>query len=376
MSADNNYTELFERYLQYRLNERETKEFEVRLKIDPDFAKAFDLHKEIDKALLEDEIMFFRAELERIHEESKDKQWEAPMMLSREEAEELDEAILDQDVLSLRDKLSKIHNEIEAELDQEIVPKYSGIEKAVANQDGLLLHDELGKYEATSDFVEELTDEEVLDEEIDKAIAQADVMELRQKLDRISKEMAPETKVVPMITKVKRVVAVAAVILLVASSGLIINNLTDTDRFVDHEFEKFIMEMADPGMARGGADDLVDSRMAVTKGFQKFNEGDYINAIDFYKVAEPQAEDKIDVWSKIGQSYYMLEQYEDAIPYFQKVIQDNDNALLEKSEIMMMHCLWKLDRKDEVIERLQAILSQEDNHDFKTKTREILDRLN
>ena len=56
MNTDLNLSELFERYLENDLTLRERKEFEQRLLTDRTFAERFRLHKEVYRALIDDDI--------------------------------------------------------------------------------------------------------------------------------------------------------------------------------------------------------------------------------------------------------------------------------------------------------------------------------
>ena len=373
MNADNDHTELFERYLEGNLNDREFKEFEARLLIDPDFRMEFNIHKELDSALMQEEIMFFRAELETLMANQEAEEWEAPMMLSKAESDLLDEAILDQDVMSLKEQLGQIHAEVEAELENEYIPKYSGIERAVADQDSVLLHDELEKFDSNVLVGAKLTDEEVLDEEIDLAIMQSDVIDLRAKLDSIATELVTETKVIPMSTKIKRVVSIAAVVMVLLGSGIVSLNLAGTDQQVKRIIKSTINEMVDPGSARGVEEDA--NNMLLT-AYSYFVEKDYEKAITSYETVDDGGFGIPESWIRLGECYYQIKDYENAVITLEKVIADDDNAFIEDADKLIFSSLWKLNRKDEAIAKLEKIVKHEDNHSFKSKAQEILSIVN
>lgn len=64
-----NNTELIEKYLNGDLNDKETSEFNVRLEVDKNFKKDFDLYKEVDDSII-DTAPEFRIQMDKIHHEN------------------------------------------------------------------------------------------------------------------------------------------------------------------------------------------------------------------------------------------------------------------------------------------------------------------
>ena len=154
MSVENHQAELFDRYLEKRLTLGETKAFEERLKQDPDFKEAFRLHKEIDFAILEDDLVAFKQELDNIHSESGiDWDENAPMLIDSDEHDDVELAIKEKDILGLRMQLSQIHEEFDSSVNEETAAEYLGIDWAVKNQDSNGLHSELQKFNDMRGFV-------------------------------------------------------------------------------------------------------------------------------------------------------------------------------------------------------------------------------
>src|SRR3989339_325945 len=112
MIVDISLSELFDRYLEDDLNILDRQEIELRLAQDPAFANRFKLHKEIDQAVMESEIMQFRKQLEMIQTDNPDLVKDSPMEVARFFEPEIDRAILEEDVMSLRNQLSRIHASI------------------------------------------------------------------------------------------------------------------------------------------------------------------------------------------------------------------------------------------------------------------------
>lgn len=374
MNTENSLTELFDRYLERRLTLKETRDFEDRLKIDPDFSASFRLHKEIDFALLEQEIMFFRKELDKIHEEGYDeKLLKAPMMISPKEDTELDMAIKEEDVLSLRSQLDQIHAEIDFDISAEDIARYAEVERAVTDQDSVRLHDELKRFNANSGYPvsSELEGRELLESEIDKAISESDVMSFRSHVKEVAEEFEPSVKVIPLRTKVNRAIAAAAVIIILTSSGLFMSQRMGTENWIDNSMDKLSEENVGPGAPRGN-DDVTD-RMIIL-AYKNYLEEDFQESLDLYDLVERGNIDGPQTWIYQGIANYKTGKFEVAYDYFKKVIEDNDNTHIEKAEWYQIKCLVRQEKRAEAEGKLNRIIVL-DQHDYKESATTLLKKL-
>jgi len=374
MGAEYSQTELFDRYLERRLTLTETKEFEDRLNIDPDFAVSFRLHKEIDFALLEEEIIFFRKELDKIHEENQgEKLGKAPMMISPKEDIKLDEAIMEEDVLSLRSQLNQIHADIDFDVTAEEIASYADVERAVAEQDSARLHDELDRFNSNSEYPvsPELVDRELLESEVDQAIIESDVMSLRSQIKVIAEELMPAVKAIPLRTKVSRVIAAAAMIAILVSSGLFMSQRMGTENWLDQNMDKLGIENVGPGAARG-EDDVTDKKILLA--YENFLEEDYREALAIYAFVENDNDDSPQTWIYQGISHYELGEFENASNYFKRVIDNNDNSHMESADWYQIKCLIRQKKRAEAKARLNRILVL-DQHDYKESARILIKKL-
>ena len=178
MNTDLNLSELFDRYLENDLNFLERQKFELQIKLDLAFAERFRLHKEVDKALIEDDILNFRRQLEQIGTDNSELVQATPMVIAEELTPEIDQAILEQDIIALRDQLNRIHTSVIEEVDPVEIKGYSGIEHAILNQDSLALSRELSVFGELMSNNDSIQDNElsVLNKNVDRAILQDDVM--------------------------------------------------------------------------------------------------------------------------------------------------------------------------------------------------------
>jgi len=219
MIGDISLSELFDRYLEDDLNILDKQEFEQRLAQDPAFARRFKLHKEVDAAVMENEIMQFRRQLETIGAENQDLLSTSPMEVVTFPEPEVNRAIMDQDVIALRNQLNRIHSGIMEELEAAGTPGYAGIDGAIINQDALTLQNELKSFiERRESGADQPADDKLI-LEIDKAIMQEEVMELRDKLVSIGEKVTGVKTMVPQKTSVLTIVTRAAAILIFLVAG-------------------------------------------------------------------------------------------------------------------------------------------------------------
>lgn len=369
MNAENpKLTETFERYLDGKMSRRERIEFEARLRIDPDFADAFELHKEIDFILFHEELDFFRRELDKMIRAEDSKPAKAPMLLNRVEDEELEEAILDQDVMNLRARLTDLFEETGEDLLEECVPEYEAIDAAVAQQDAVALHDELGKFGIDPDFGVRagLSDEEALSRELDQAIMESDVMEFRSKLSKLSKEFIPSKtgRRVALQQPFVRAIAAAAVVILLVGSGLFINHQTGVDQWLDRDMRALTTDQNGPGPARGAELDT-DANPWVDFAYKQYLNEEYGDAADAFKIINAEhGEAAAHIWIYLAKSLYMSHNYPEALRFFEQVHEDDNNVYLEEAEWFIAKCLVQLKRFDEARNKLEPII-QSDKHDHK-----------
>jgi hypothetical protein len=273
MIGDISLSELFDRYLEDDLNILDRQEFELRLAQDPAFAHRFKLHMEVDQAVMESEIMQFRQQLERIETNNPDLVEECPMEISRFFEPEVDQAILEEDVISLRNHLNRIHASIIEEIDAAEIPGYAGIEEAIINQDAAVLQSELKQFNnsRSSGALPEELDTVRLGREIDQALLEEDVIELREKLTTIGNRVTGKTLVVNSRRKVLTTITSIAAVLtfLITGTAVLMQNsdITGTKN-ITSAFENY----EGIGVPRG----LVESaNITVDAAVHLYNENQY-----------------------------------------------------------------------------------------------------
>ncbi|MCX6223201.1 MAG: tetratricopeptide repeat protein [Bacteroidia bacterium] len=299
MNTDFSLSELFDRYLENDLNILERQEFELRIKADLAFAERFRLHKEVDQALIEDDILSFRLKLEKIRTKNSELVQVTPMVISEELKPEIDHAILEQDVMALRDQLNRIHSLVIEEVDPVEIKGYSGIERAILNQDSMALNTELGVFEELVSRDEVIQDNYLsfFNQDVDQAIMQEDVMSLRSRLEDIGERTVGDRKTIPMSRRVITYAstAVAAVFILVFAGSLFLRQ-TSASLTSERTFSKYFMPYDAMGIKRGGSE---TGYGAFELGLQKYNKGELKNALEFFElsISESKINDQVLIYA-------------------------------------------------------------------------------
>jgi len=214
-----------------------------------------------------------------------------------------------------------------------------------------------------------MTELEKLEQDVDQAISQNDIIELRAELNEIVEESSAEVAKIPLRKRILPLTAAAAVILLLISSGIFMfsdNGFMNSDS-VKYSFDKFV----GPGEARGAE---ATQERAVQYAYSAYLDGRYEEAVRHYNVIEDHQEDNPDTWIYQGLSLYEIEQTKKAKAYFKKVLYNGDNAYLEEAEWYLIGCLL---REGEVIEasaRLNRILALQ-QHDHQVEASKLLKKI-
>jgi tetratricopeptide (TPR) repeat protein len=351
MNTDFNLSELFDRYLENDLNILEKQAFELRLRNDSGFAERFRMHKEVDSALIEDDILNFRRQLEIIGTKNVELVQATPMVIAEELTPEIDQAILEQDIMALRDQLKRIHTSVVEEVDPIEITGYSGIEQAILSQDSLALNRELSLFEELVNSEEGNQDIEMslFIQDVDKAILEEDVMMLRSKLEKIGEAAVETKKAIPLRRKVITYAssAVAAVFILVFAGSIFLNQIhgsMTSDKAISKYFQP-----SDVGVKRGPVE---DNNKLMDNGINKYNKGEFANAIEWFEtcLADTILHDK--ALFLTGTSHFLLGNYDSAIKYLGSC--SEESLYIEESEWYIAGSYLKMNEMD----KAKAILNK------------------
>ncbi|MDD4645787.1 MAG: hypothetical protein PHY99_07345 [Bacteroidales bacterium] len=351
MNNEQRYSELFDRYLENDMNILERQDFELQLKTDPSFAERFRLHKEVDKALIEDDIINFRLQLEKISNDNSALAQVAPMVIAEELPPDMDHAILEQDIMALRDQLNRIHTVVIEEVDPFEIPEYSGVEQAILQQDSLKLNQELYAYEELIKSDGNQIDDEsiLLSHDIDRAIMQEDIMSLRATLNDLGDGMVNSKKKISLPKRTFAIsTAIAAVFVLLFAGSLILNQNSGSIGS-ERSFNKYFQSYDGIGNKRGPSE--VGNRI-VELGIQKYNKGEYANALELFEACISDDNKTETVLLYAGSSALLTGNPGKALGYFSNW--DENSPIFEQVQWYTAGCYLK--QKD--MEKTKAILKK------------------
>ncbi len=237
--------------------------------------------------------------------------------------------------------------------------------------DNELSEKELARFEQELNASPELLVDLDLYKEVDEAIADTEVVDFRAQLTDLREETRrfdPGRKVFRF-TRPWHYAATAALALLVAiglatvlgrplsNSDLFVKymkpyELVLTNRSVDNEFTKHLMNMAETA----------------------FQAGDFERAIGHYSEVLEINNEKIEAEFYIGVSSMEVEKYVDATESFTRVIEQNDNLFIQKAEWYMAGCLLAMDETERA-RRQFALIASSANHYYKDDAAKILKRM-
>lgn len=372
MNTDFILSELFDRYLENDLTNMGRQEFELRLKLDLAFAERFRLHKEVDKALMEDDILNFRLQLKKIGRNNSELVHAAPMVIAEAPTPEIDHAILEQDVMALRDQLNRIHTSVIEEVDPIEIEGYSGIEHAILNQDSLALNRELGVFEdiVSGNQLIQGGELSLLNQKVDKAILQEDVMSLRGTLSEIGEMAVASKKTISIQRKVITYAssAVAAVFILLIGSAILFNQNSGSLNS-ERTFSKYFQPYDGIGTKRGLSE---ESDGVIQLGIEKYNKGEYANALEVFDACISNDNRSQTVLFFAGSSALNLGDPDKALSYFANW--DVNSPVIEQVEWFTAGCYLK--KGD--FESLRAILkkiSEDPEHHFNNEATSMLKKI-
>ena len=318
------------------LNLRDTLQ-QVAKSVEPQFSV-----EDIDSYLngeLGDEILAeFEAELEK----NSDLQFEVNLHT------ELESAIAEDDIMSLRDEMKNI---MQAETSWNVSERT--IEDFI---DGMLEEDLLAEFNAELEENTDLMAEVSLRQQINHAIAETDIQNLRSMLGKARKESEKkEVKSIVMpqfdlkSTRFWRN-SVAMIILLVGLFGALQMNLNSAQRTYNKYFETPAWAAERSINETSNLDYLQEARLM-------FAQSDYENTIQILNKV-PETKDAFVKHFYTALSYQNLGEFDQAIKEFTKVINHGNNLFIEEAEWYKSLCYLRLDQKQEAKNELMAVIDR------------------
>jgi len=206
--------------------------------------------------------------------------------------------------------------------------------------------------------------------EINSALAEADIMKLRDSLQNISKEStAGNTKIISLASTKTRLLywsAAASVIVLVAVSSLLQQRgISDQDLYASY-FQPY-NNIAGTSRSASASTNLLSEAM------REIDKGDYATALDMLQVVSVDKQDGFTASFYAGKAYQALGDYKNAINSFSEVVQHGDNLLVEQSAWFIGLCYLKTNEREKAMSQFRSIVAE--NGFYAQKSNDLLKQL-
>lgn len=311
-----------DQFIDHDLPDEAIAEIEEMINENHQIAAQVDLHKEINEAINENDILSVRSAIKDLIEEEQ--------MISFAEIKRIDEYL--ENYLNESDQ-----NQMEEEL---------------AND--LRLKAELD-----------------LNAEINESIMEEDVMNLRNSLSNITKEEKPDSKIRQFIPNTfkqspSRLIGAAASVAAVISVGAM--TLSQQKYTTQEVYEKAYKPYEATGLYR--------SPVSITpeiRGVDLYNDQKYQLALEqFSQVLKDNPNHPMSNFYS-GLSYQQLEEFPQAISSYQKVIEDRNNLFVELAEWYKALCYLRTNESSKAYATLNEIIKN--NGYYKNDAKEIIKKL-
>jgi len=259
---------------------------------------------------------------------------------------EMEQAVLELDIMNLRGELARLTGaETSWNVTEEQIEDY--VNGELEGEDLKLFLSELNENSG-------LRAEVALRENVDIAIGEKDIFSLRNVLSQ-AKQDAESKEIRSLIPETTRITqsqwwraGVAVAVILVTFAGLMGRNM-DFSNTVDDYFQA-------PQWAPQRS---VSSDMGILQEANSFFvNGEYDKALVLYDKAISDKDEKFVFQFYKASTLQSLEKYEEAIPEYADVISHGDNMFVEEAEWFRALCYFKLGKTEEARTQLAAIVNR------------------
>ncbi len=274
---------------------------------------------------------------------------------------EIEEAIAETDILDLRNQMSQI---VKSETSWNVSEQ--NIEDFIDGElDEALFEEFNAELEENSDLMAEVE----LRRQVNDAAGEQDIQELRAVLKE-TKELAESNKVRKMIPEVPARLhnfvraSVAVVILLIAVAGVFNSGYLSMQNTYDKFFE----------LPAWSAERSVSANVTLLQEAQgAFAKGDYAGVVNLLENSTEATENNPVFRFYAGASLQKMDKLNEAIADYTKVIDHGDNLFIEEAEWYRSLCYLKLENKLEAKQELLAVIKRKGY--FERDAKAVLRRL-
>jgi len=271
---------------------------------------------------------------------------------------EIDLAGAESDIISLRASLNKIQRS-ESQSSASIEELESYIHSELSSE-------ELASFEAELTSNQKLMDEIELIKNIDLALSETDVMQLRNNLQNIAGEIAANKQTERSFSgklKAKRIVlstVAASLILLLGITGIMSRQSSQDDIY-----QKFYNRYEATGIVRSAN---LTANKTLSEALQKFEDQDYNAALDLFSEVISRDQNNMVGHFYTGVSLQETGKYQNAIKEYETVIIDKDNLFTEQAEWYIGLCYLQTNENKKAYQQFKKIAKNEGFYQKKALT--------
>ncbi len=269
---------------------------------------------------------------------------------------ELENALLEHDIINLREDISRL---MASETSWNVTEKQieAFLTDSLEGEELELFYLELNE---NSDLKAEVT----LRRNVDRAVGEKDIMTLRNKLHKVQKDI--DNKEIKSLIPDAGLLndgwwrtGVAVVIVLLAFAGLFRNEFVS---MTGSSYDKFYSSPEwSPQRSVVSGNDILQQTNAL------FVTGEYEKALDLYDNAIMENDEKFVFQFYKAASLQKLQKYEEAVTEYSKVILHGDNMFIEEAEWYKALCYLKLEQKIHAKNQLMAVVNRKGFYADKAK---------
>jgi hypothetical protein len=262
---------------------------------------------------------------------------------------EIDLASSENDIMNLRATLNEIQK---SEL-----KTYFNIEEIEGYIHNELTDDEMALFEEELSNNKKLYSEIELIKNIDKAIQENDIIQLRNNLGNIAvgnlKEKLSERSISVRFKPLRytKSIAAASLILLLGITGLISRYSSE-----DNIYQKFYTKYETTGISRS-SNDMNDQTLSIA--LQKFNDKDYESALNLLQEVISRDQNNTVGHFYTGVSLQELGRYTNAIKEYEVVVTEKDNLFIEQAEWYIGLCYIQTKENKKAIKQFKKIANSQ-----------------
>jgi len=353
--------ELTELFLTNQLSNEDRQEFLQILDNNPDFREYLSLFQEIDQAIGQQDVMMLRQDLDNIFDAASEK-WlnEAPMLIAENQNDEIEAAIIENDIMNLRSLLKDIHELHRDEFE------YDGKQQQTPAPEILITEPAIHTTETVSPAFD------IPEDEIDMAIMEADVMNLRSQLQDIANQSQQVSTGRPWFRRISSISAAAAVIIMLIVGGTFWLSFSDQGLKPEKLVDKYFEPINYRSPVRG--ESAADFSRWMDKAYSHYRDGNYKEALEFFEILEEESQGSPEIVTHAGICLWKLNRPKEALEHFNEVISDQDNAYVEDAQWFSVACLILDNEREEAVALLRR-LALIPGHDREDMIKEVLKEL-